>query len=176
MIANLRERSYADKGTGANGWEHPISWCRDYDGGRSFYTGIGHDAAVFATADFRKHLLGALRWTTGANRGNCKATIDASYSAERLTAPNNFTGITPESQLNQIGEPHGLEVDSKGRVFYIGRAAKGNLPEIPNWTATNGWRGWGTVHLYDPSKPAGQRVSPGRARSTCSATRAAVTS
>ena len=48
VIANLRERSYATLGTGANGWEHPISWCRDYDGGRSFYTGIGHTAASFA--------------------------------------------------------------------------------------------------------------------------------
>jgi hypothetical protein len=27
---------------------HPISWCRDYDGGRSFYTGMGHTAAATA--------------------------------------------------------------------------------------------------------------------------------
>ena len=47
VVANLRERSYADKGTGANGWEHPISWCRDYDGGRSFYTGVGHRTETF---------------------------------------------------------------------------------------------------------------------------------
>ena len=69
VVANLRERSYADTGTGANGWEHPFSWCRDYDGGRSFYTGVGHRPETFADADFRKHLLGALRWTTGAARG-----------------------------------------------------------------------------------------------------------
>ena len=51
VVANLRERSYTTLGTGANGWEHPISWCRDYDGGRSFYTGIGHTAASFADAE-----------------------------------------------------------------------------------------------------------------------------
>ena len=135
VVANLRERSYADKGTGANGWEHPISWCRDYDGGRSFYTGIGHTPRELR----RRRLPQAPARRPALDRralirGNCKATIDASYTAERLTAPNNFTGITPESQLNQIGEPHGLDVDSKGRVFYIGRAAKGNLPPITNWT------------------------------------------
>ena len=29
-------------GTGAMGADHPIAWCQDYDGGRSWYTGLGH--------------------------------------------------------------------------------------------------------------------------------------
>ena len=44
-------------------------------------------------------------------------------------------------------------------MFYIGRAAKGTLAADGELDDPNGWRGWGTVHLYDPSKPAGQRVS-----------------
>ena len=109
-------------GTGANGWDHPVSWCRDYDGGRSFYTGMGGTAASFAETDFRNHLRGALRWTTGIVRGDCKATIDANYTAERLTAPNNFTGSRrePAQPDRRAARP---EIDRKGRVFYIGRAA-----------------------------------------------------
>ena len=30
--------------------DHPISWCQRYDGGRSWYTGIGHTQASFAEA------------------------------------------------------------------------------------------------------------------------------
>jgi glucose/arabinose dehydrogenase/type 1 glutamine amidotransferase/PKD repeat protein len=158
VVANLRERSYADKGTGANGWEHPIAWCRDFNGGRSFYTGMGHTAASFDEPDFRSHLQGAIQWAAGLIRGNCKATIDASYTAERLTAPNAFQGSTPESQLDQIGEPHGLSIAKDGRVFYIGRADKGTSAPTDSWTAPDGFRGWGTVHVWDPSKPAAQRV------------------
>ena len=29
------------------GFDHPITWCKDYQGGRSFYTALGHTAAVF---------------------------------------------------------------------------------------------------------------------------------
>ena len=47
------------------GTDTPISWCRDYRGGRSFYTGMGRTAAAYAEADFKKHLLGALQWTAG---------------------------------------------------------------------------------------------------------------
>ena len=30
------------------GVDHPIAWCQDYDGGRSWYTGLGHTDASFA--------------------------------------------------------------------------------------------------------------------------------
>ena len=158
VVANLRERSYVDKGTGANGWEHPISWCRDYDGGRSFYTGMGHTPESFGEANLRQHLKGAVQWAAGLVRGNCKATIDSSYTAERLTQPNDFQGTTPETQLNQIGEPHGLSIAKDGRVFYIGRADKGSSAPIDSWDNPDGFRGWGTVHVWDPSKPSAQRV------------------
>ena len=154
MIANLRERSYADKGTGANGWEHPISWCRDYDGGRSFYTGIGHNSAIFA--DRRLPQAPARRPALDDGRLPRQLQGDDRRELHRRApdAPNNFTGVTPESQLNQIGEPHGLDVDSKGRVFYIGRAAKGKLPPITSWTDAGRLARLGH----------GPRVRPGQAR------------
>ena len=45
-IAQVEEKTY-NPGTGANGPFHPISWCRDYDGGRSFYTGMGRTEASY---------------------------------------------------------------------------------------------------------------------------------
>ena len=32
---------------GTMGEDHPISWCKDWRGGRSFYTGLGNTAAAF---------------------------------------------------------------------------------------------------------------------------------
>jgi type 1 glutamine amidotransferase len=45
-LAQVEERHY-DPGPGANGPFHPVSWCRDYEGGRSFYTGMGHTEASY---------------------------------------------------------------------------------------------------------------------------------
>ncbi len=144
-IAQVEEKSY-DPGQGANGPFHPISWCRDYEGGRSFYTGMGRTEGSYGEEAFRGHLLGALKWTTGMVRGDCQATIAANYKIERLT-PRNTAG-----QLDQIGEPHGLTIAPDGKIFYIGKAAcAGNTVPQPNdWTNPNIGLGCGTIHQYDP--------------------------
>ena len=39
---------------------HPIAWYREYDGGRMFYTGLGHIPAIYEDPAFLDHLLGGL--------------------------------------------------------------------------------------------------------------------
>lgn len=51
--------------------DHPVAWCQDYAGGRSFYTALGHAADSFREPLFRKHLAGAIAWASGAQPGNC---------------------------------------------------------------------------------------------------------
>ncbi len=142
-VAQVEEWRH-DAGAGANGAFHPVSWCRDYDGGRSFYTGMGHTEGSYDERDFRAHLGGALRWTTGVERGDCQATIAANYRVERLTAANQ-TG-----QLDQIGEPHGLTVAPDGSIFYVGKAACPSGPVV-DWANPDVGLGCGTIHRYDPA-------------------------
>ncbi|WP_108425244.1 ThuA domain-containing protein [Flagellimonas amoyensis] len=59
VLLKLDESSY--KG-GTNGENHPIAWYHEYDGGRVFYTGLGHTEASYDEPDFRQHLLGAIEW------------------------------------------------------------------------------------------------------------------
>ncbi|MBP2180143.1 ThuA domain-containing protein [Amycolatopsis magusensis] len=142
-IAQVEEKGY-NPGASANGPFHPISWCRDYDGGRSFYTGMGRTEGSYAEDQFRGHLLGALKWTTGMVRGDCKATIAANYKVERLS------GANAAGQMDQIGEPHGLTIAPNGRVFYIGKAACATGP-VPSWDNPNVGLGCGTIHQWDPA-------------------------
>ncbi|MFI2614562.1 ThuA domain-containing protein [Streptomyces sp. NPDC018584] len=143
-VARVRESTYRP-GTGKNGWDHPVSWCRDYDGGRSFYTGMGGTASSYDEADFRGHLRGALLWTTRITRADCKATINANYKAERLTQANQ------PGQNDQIGEPHGLVTAPDGRVLYIGRGgADSSQPVITDWNNPDIGKGKGEIHVYDP--------------------------
>lgn len=143
-VARVRESTY-QPGTSANGWDHPVSWCRDYDGGRSFYTGMGGTVSAYDETDFRTHLRGALLWTSRLTRADCKATIDANYKAERLTQPNQ------PGQNDQIGEPHGLVTAPDGRVLYIGRGgADSSQPVVTDWNSPGIGKGKGEVHVYDP--------------------------
>ncbi|MFY1638023.1 ThuA domain-containing protein [Solwaraspora sp. WMMB335] len=142
-VAQVDESSY-DAGLSGNGPFHPVSWCHDYDGGRSFYTGMGRTESAWAQdAQFRDHILGAIRWTAGTVRGDCQATIAANYRVERLTGANQA------GQMDQIGEPHGLTIAPDGTVFYIGRAACAT-GAIPDWSSPDVGKGCGTIHQWDP--------------------------
>jgi type 1 glutamine amidotransferase len=49
------------KGAGM-GKLHPIAWYHNYDGGRSFYTALGHLPAVYSDAAFLNHLYAGILW------------------------------------------------------------------------------------------------------------------
>lgn len=51
--------------------DHPIAWCRKYDGGRSVYTALGHPTSAWTNPQFLQHLLGALRVAMGTVPFRC---------------------------------------------------------------------------------------------------------
>jgi type 1 glutamine amidotransferase len=59
VILTVDEKSYTG---GQMGEFHPMAWCREFGGGRMFYTALGHHPETYSDPDFRKHILGALKW------------------------------------------------------------------------------------------------------------------
>ncbi|MFC3196375.1 ThuA domain-containing protein [Parapedobacter deserti] len=53
----------------------PSVWCQEFDGGRSWYTSLGHDKADYMDEEFRKHILGGIQWVVSgaAKRDYSKA-------------------------------------------------------------------------------------------------------
>ena len=45
--------------------DHPISWMHEFEGGRAWYTGMGHTKESFLEPEFRKHVLGGIVWAMG---------------------------------------------------------------------------------------------------------------
>ena len=43
----------------------PLAWCHEFDGGRRFYTSLGHKIEHYSDPVFRQHLLGGIRWVMG---------------------------------------------------------------------------------------------------------------
>ncbi|MEQ1675965.1 MAG: ThuA domain-containing protein [Chitinophagaceae bacterium] len=50
-----------NKGTGM-GKMHPLAWYHIYDGGRSFYTALGHLPAIYSDDAFLNHLYAGILW------------------------------------------------------------------------------------------------------------------
>lgn len=76
VLASLDETTYLDgpeqlSPAGRMGDDHPIAWCHAFEGGRAFYTGLGHDTLLYANDAYLEHVLGGILWATGEARGDC---------------------------------------------------------------------------------------------------------
>ncbi|MEU4690423.1 ThuA domain-containing protein [Actinoplanes sp. NPDC023714] len=71
VLAEVDERTYDPRGYSVPGGSpgmgrhHPISWCQPYDGGRAFYTAMGHKTEYYSEPLLLAHLLGGIRMAAG---------------------------------------------------------------------------------------------------------------
>jgi type 1 glutamine amidotransferase len=50
------------------GDEFPLAWRHQFDGGREWYTALGHQPEHYADPQFTKHLLGGILWAMGETK------------------------------------------------------------------------------------------------------------
>lgn len=62
VLLTLDESSYEG---GKNGDNHPIAWYHEYDGGRAYYTAMGHTKESYDDPAFQQHLLEAVKYVLG---------------------------------------------------------------------------------------------------------------
>ena len=66
---------------------HPMTWFHEYDGGRAFYTALGHTKATYQEEPFLKMLLAGIQYAIGTNAG-----LDYSKAkTARVPEENRFT-------------------------------------------------------------------------------------
>lgn len=109
VLVKIDEKSYQG---GTNGDNHPISWYQEFDGGRSFYTAMGHTDQTFSEPLFLEHIWAGLNYVMG---GDSPKNLD--YTKAR-PEENRFTKVVLEEKLN---EPTELSVLNDGRVLFIER-------------------------------------------------------
>jgi type 1 glutamine amidotransferase len=62
VVLKIDESSY--KGGDMNG-NHPMAWWHIYEGGRAFYTELGHTDESYTEPLYLKHITGAILWAAG---------------------------------------------------------------------------------------------------------------
>ena len=63
VLLTIDETSYSG---GTMGAVHPMAWSRTFDGGRTFYTELGHTSQSFKDQAYLDHLAGGILWAMGA--------------------------------------------------------------------------------------------------------------
>ena len=65
VLLTIDEKSYQG---GTNGDFHPVAWNHDFDGGRAWYTELGHTEESYSEPAYLKHLLGGIEYAIGENK------------------------------------------------------------------------------------------------------------
>ncbi|MBD8063620.1 ThuA domain-containing protein, partial [Oceanitalea stevensii] len=115
VLATLDETTYAP-GNNAMGTDHPIAWCHNYDGGRSWYTGGGHTIASFSDSAFVEHIHQGIRTAAGVEDADCTATVESSF--EQVTLARGGATIGEPIALAVLPNGDVLHTARDGRVFY----------------------------------------------------------
>ncbi len=102
VLAVVKESSYEG---GAMGDDHPIAWAHHYDGGRAWYTGLGHTVESYDDPYMRSHLLGGIQWAAGIAEADVTATLASAYDEVILTT--------------ELTDPMEIDITSDGRVFIV---------------------------------------------------------
>ncbi len=64
VVMSLDESSYTVEADAMG--DHPVAWYHEHEGGRAFYTALGHTKAAYSDPLFRRHLEGAVTWAGGS--------------------------------------------------------------------------------------------------------------
>lgn len=103
---------------GKNGKDHPMSWYQEFDGGRAFYTAMGHTNESFSEPLFLDHVWAGITYAAG---GDTPTPVNF---AKARPEENRFTKVVLEDNLD---EPMELTVLDEERVLFIQRKGEVRL-------------------------------------------------
>ena len=150
VLTTLDERTYAP--VNPMGQDHPISWCKLYDGenvndgtstpkayfdGRTWVTGMGHFGSSYTESggdnNLVKQIVGGIRWVAGEGRkSDCSGTVWSNFTR---------TVLVPDASA-----PIGIDVAKDGKVYWSEIGSVGFTSE-------------GVIRMHDPAGAAGNKTT-----------------
>ena len=109
VLATLDEKA----SPAADGFDHPITWCRTTRAAGPSTPGSATPARPTAARACSEHLLGGISWAAGVVEGDCGATVLGNYEKVTLN--------------DEPGEPMSLAVLPDGRVLHNTRGGEVRL-------------------------------------------------
>jgi cytochrome c len=144
VLVTADETTY-DAGPSKMGADHPISWCRNFEGGRVWATGMGHQISSYSEPLFRSHIAGGVETAGGHVAADCGPTVWSSFEKTELDG-------------NTLA-PAALDVAPDGRVFYVEYGGKVKIYKPDTRTTVTA----ATLNVYIGGEDglAGMALDPG---------------
>ncbi len=96
VLITIDEKSYLG---GTMGDNHPMSWYHEFDGGRAFYSNMGHTNETFSEPLVMQHFWAGLQWAMG---GVSPKPVDfAKAHTPRIPEENRFSKVILEDKLDE---------------------------------------------------------------------------
>lgn len=159
VLISVDEKSY--KG-GTMGDDHRISWYHEYDGGRAFYTELGHTEESYTEATYLQHILGGIQYAIGKNLmlDYSKATTQRLPDEDRFTKQvlnsGNFFEPTEMTILPNLDI---LVAQRRGEIMFYNNTTKAlsqvgflnvyHKTDVPNVNAEEGVLGIAADPAYN---------------------------
>ena len=123
VLISIDEKSYQG---GENGDKHPMAWYHNFDGGRVFYTELGHTNESFAEPLYLKHILGGIQYAMGDNTADySKASSVFAPDESHFTKTDLVTGTFFEpTELSVLPNLDVLVVQRRGEILLYNNTSK----------------------------------------------------
>jgi glucose/arabinose dehydrogenase/type 1 glutamine amidotransferase len=123
VLISIDEKSY--KG-GENGDKHPMAWYHNFDGGRVFYTELGHTNESYTEPMFLKHILGGIQYAIGDNTADySKASSVFAPDESHFTKTDLVKGTFFEpTELSVLPNLDVLVVQRRGEIMLYNNTSK----------------------------------------------------
>lgn len=129
VLITIDEKSYEG---GTNGAFHPMSWYHDYDGGRAFYTELGHTEESYTEPNYLKHLLGGIQYAIGTNKepDYTKATTQLPPDEDRFTKTQLVQGTFFEpTEMTILPDLDIMVIQRRGEILLYNHETK-NVKQV----------------------------------------------
>jgi cytochrome c len=129
VLLKIDEKSYQG---GKNGDNHPMAWYHDYDGGRAFYTELGHTDESFVEENYLKHILAGIQYAIGKNseldysKAKTPRTPDEDRFTKNILAQGDFFEPTEMTILPNLDI---LVVQRRGEFMLVKNGDSSHRPK-----------------------------------------------
>jgi len=85
-ISGIKETNEKNIRPDVFGNRYPAAWCQEFDGGRTWYTALGHSKEDYSNTIFLAHILEGLKWVADKPKPDYKKARATSSTIEEMKA------------------------------------------------------------------------------------------
>ncbi len=114
VLMEIDESSYEG---GTNGENHPVVWKHEYDGGRSFYTALGHREELYSDPLFLQQVLGGVEYAMGDGKLDySKAKTQRAPDENRFTKQVLDFNLDEPMEMDELGDRGIVYIERRGAI------------------------------------------------------------